>query len=159
MERKQTRCADDKDIYPGFSNLTEGFLIARAINFRQIVIAIIFAHVDELSNLVQRLRNKLLSGIAGSTDMTVTLSSRCAYSAMLSAGVAGFSTTRTFARILDLIQQAEYFVIRRLGMKADDIGAGLETHGNDIFRMIHHQMNINGHSSNFFRFSIKRETV
>lgn len=64
MERKQTRCADDKDIYPGFSNLTEGFLIARAINFRQIVIAIIFAHVDELSNLVQRLRNKLLSGIA-----------------------------------------------------------------------------------------------
>nr|VXZ84604.1 Uncharacterised protein [Klebsiella pneumoniae] len=41
MERKQTRCADDKDIYPGFSNLTEGFLIARAINFRQIVIAII----------------------------------------------------------------------------------------------------------------------
>ncbi|STV27158.1 Uncharacterised protein [Klebsiella pneumoniae subsp. ozaenae] len=43
MERKQTRCADDKDIYPGFSNLTEGFLIARAINFRQIVIAIIFA--------------------------------------------------------------------------------------------------------------------
>lgn len=75
---------------------------------------------------------------------------------MLSAGVAGFSTTPHFCPHPDLIQQAEYFVIRRLGMKADDIGAGLETHGNDIFRMIHHQMNINGHSSNFFRFSIKR---
>ncbi|SWL70529.1 Uncharacterised protein [Klebsiella pneumoniae] len=61
-----------------------------------------------------------------------------------------------FARILDLIQQAEYFVIRRLGMKADDIGAGLETHWNDIFRMIHHQMNINGHSSNFFQILNKK---
>ncbi len=62
MERKMvTRCADDKDIYPGFSNLTEGFLIARAINFRQIGIASYsLAQVDELANLVQRLRNKLL---------------------------------------------------------------------------------------------------
>ena len=98
MERKQTRCADDKDIYPGFSNLTEGFLIARAINFRQIVIAIIFAHVDELSTIatgVNIFKDMMITW--GDLDALICTSDEMACGCMMACHSAGIKVPNTVA--------------------------------------------------------------